>query len=749
MNQNDIDEIDTLLADPSFDPIDFINQLLPDENSLQKLDTDISRLKKRAAGISNSIREAIRSYSVLGDKSEVILSQTQTSIVDLTKRIADIHDQATDTEKIVSQFCEDIKPLNNAKQNLQHSIAAINRLEMIPKSLKELHEYIQTGNYDECATHILALSSLLESFQKYSEMPQIKPLNGQYFDLKQELKVKINSQLEATVFRGSADQSNLALCKAIDAYQDDFRQTTIQQFCDRFLGPYDDAYRTCPLKDIKKRVHWFKQRVDFYNKQYTAGFPESWRMEYHLTVSFCEKTTVHLLDLLTTPPSVDEYLIAFEYIVKFEKKMARVFSTTQQQYIDKDAPLPEFDKTPEGIKEKYKYINDRDNHIPRTVLVPANEFIGMIGKAFAPHIDLYLQAERNKLDKIILTAGQNIQEELENDIHILNSSTKLIVAMKDAIEKCAGFNIPQALLDLFMLIKELLIKYSSTLTRVLPNKPKKDDQFKLICAISNTSAQLLSSISSLSEKVVSLVPDETKPAINVDDAGDSIGTELKKQLMYLSDCIIKECEPFLIQVGNNQWRGTDDADSDEDTGGSSSTKFGASLFNTFNIGTSQAIIPARFSNMKLPASLLQVLDDRFSLCDEWLSVDNFNRIRLTFIPKVVLIIHDALFKSKQASSQANATRILQSVKELKQVLMECTKADSKLAKKRVESEFAQIEAELTILCCPDVAMVGTYLAKAKTPSKDHFLSILKLRGIQDISKYSEEYDNLSITQIET
>lgn len=743
----DVDKIDTLLASPTFDPIAFINELLPDESSLSGLDECISKLKIRSGHISSSIREAVHSYSVLGDSSEVILNQTQNSIVDLAKRIADIHDQATDTEKIVSQFCDDIKPLNNAKQNLQQSIAAINRLEMIPKSIKELEDNINKSNYSECATHILALSSLFESFDKYSKMDQINPLQTKFFDLKRLLRNKINTELDSKFFRGSADETNIPICKAIDAFQDDFRSSTIELFCDKFLGPYDDAYRTSPLSDIKKRFHWFKQRIDFFNRQYSSGFPQEWKMEYHITTSFCAKTTQHLLQILSVTPNVKDYLFAFEYTVKFEQKMAQAFATQDVVYIDKDAPVPEFEDNPDGIRDKYKFIFDRDNHVGHKVLVPAKEFIGMIAKAFAPHLDLYLQAERENLDKIIQTVGQNLKEDIDPSLHVLTSSTTLIMGMKKTIEKCAGFDIPQSLLDLFLIIKELIIKYAATLTRILPNKPKKNEQYQTICAIANTSAQILNIIQSLSDKVIDLVPDDTKPAINVEDARDSVGGELKKQLMYLGDVIVKECEIYLIQIGNNQWQGNDDDNETSEDTNTSRSIFSSSVFSGLikDLGNNNNG-SGRYSNLKIPAKLMQILDDRFLLLDEWLTPDNFNRLRTTFIPKMVLVVHDSLFKSKSAASQANAVRTLQSAKELKQVLIECTKADSKIAKKRVEAEFAQIEAELTILCCPDVAMVGTYLAKAKTPSKEHFLSILKLRGIEDVAQYSAEYDRISSSQ---
>ena len=707
MTSNDVDQIDTLLADPHFDAISFVNELLPDESSLTTLDEVIHKLKIRANHINGSIREAVRNYSVLGNTSEIILTQTQNTIADLTKRIADIHDQATDTEAIVSKFCDEIKPLDNAKCGLEVSMKALRSLSMIEQTIKELQEAIDRSDYQNCAHSISANSALFEIFKDHMKLDQVKPFYNQVFDLKRMLRNKINTELETRLFRGSLDESNIPICNAIDAFKDDFTSNTIELFCDKFIAPYTEAFQNSPLKDIKKRIQWFKQRMDFFNKQYQNGFPKEWRMQYHITVSFCAKTANHLMGILRVQPDVKEYLAAFDYIVKFENKMADLFAGDDVVYIDKDAPVPEFPNTSEGIREKYKFIHDRDNHIGRKVKVPAKEFIGMIAGAFNEHVDLYLQAERDNLESIIKSAVKNLNDELDPQNHTLNSSASLIVSMRQTIDKCASFNLSQKLLDLFLIIKDLIIKYAATLTTNLPSRPKKTEQFQIICSIANTSAQMLTVISSLSSKVINLVPDEIKPAINVEDARDSIGSELKKQLVYLSDVIIKECESLFIQIGNNQWRGEDDDET-----------------------------------YKVPPDLQKILYDRFELLGEWLSSDNFNRVRPTFISHAVLVIHESLFKSKNAPAQS--TRILLTIKEVKQLLTDVTKADSRIGRKRIDNEFSQLETELTILCCPNVAMTGTYLTKAKTPSKDHYISILKLRGCSsdEINRCCEEYDKM-------
>ena len=241
-----------------------------------------------------------------------------------------------------------------------------------------------------------------------------------------------------------------------------------------------------------------------------------------------------------------------------------------------------------------------------------------------------------------------------------------------------------------------------SLTKILP-KPKKDEQIKLICVITNTSSLLLEVVDSLSTNIASLVSNETKHAIIVEDAKESIGAELRIQLLNSIDFITKNIETYLVQIANNTWR---DEETDE----------------------------------KLPLKLMEYFDTQFVIYQEWLSNDNFNRLRISLIQRVVSILHDNVFKTKEFNS---SPQVIQTIKDLKSTLIKYTFADSVLAKSRIDYEFSPLEAELTVLFCSSEAITQTYIAITKKKSKDHFLSILKLKGFTGtlLQKYSDEYDN--------
>ena len=702
-----IDKVEQALSREDFDAVKFVGDLLPDVNSLQELPAMIRELRQRSARYTQSIREAVRSYSVLGDSSEQILGATRNSIVDLSQKIANIHEQATETERIVTKICDGIKPLDRAKCNLTVTVAALRRLKQIVAQLDVLESNIKENNYQQCADCVLLLNPLIDSFKEHSKRPQIAPFVQRYFDLKRTLRNQLNLEMESRLFKGSADETNLPLCAVIDAFQDDFRDCTIDLFCEKLMAPYDDAYESSPLKDVSKRMQWFKQRIDFYNKQYSTAFPPDWKMQYHLSRMFCAKTAAHLAKVMSeTPPEISVYLKSFELVVKFEQKMAEQFAKTEMVYIDKDAVMPEFDNTPEGVKKKVEWRMRKEQGIGEPVKVPAREFLGSIASAFAPYMSMYLSSERENLEKLIKKSTKNPIGDIDEESKQLTSATTLVVSMKGVIDKCATFNVPGSLLDLFMNLKTLLGQYAETLTRILPTKFKSDQEFKLLCAITNTCSLLMSVVDSLSTKVKQLLDDpDLAGGIIVEDTKETIGSELRKQLVYMADVVVKEMETPLIQIANNTW-GEDVSE-----------------------------------NGKVPMKLTDAMSKCFPVIQNFLSNDNMNRVRSTIAQKAANLIHDVMFKQKHIKSEA-ASRISTAVREVRDLIIYWTKADSVLAKKRVQGEFAKLETVLIVLTSPEIAKPEAYVSKMMKPDKDHFKAILKLGGIpsDEEKELLEAYD---------
>lgn len=691
----DITRLEAELATAEFDPIEYVNNLIPDSAALCDVARVTRDLQTRSTRNTEAVSEKLRSYSGIGSCGTAgrVLEGARKSIDELAGKVAGIQNQARETQKMVATICSGIKPLDRAKVNLTATVTTLRRLKMVLETVDALEKNVAENNYQQCAENVLALTSLFEFFKKFGDAPQIAPLQSRFFDLKRGLRNKVNTELEAKLFRGSADETNIPLCAVIDAFADDFRSNTIDLFCDKFLGPYDDAYSTSPLADVQKRFQWFKQRIDFYNTQYQNAFPREWRIPYYLSLTFCRKTAGHLVRVMKeNKPSVSVYLQAFELVVRFEQKMAESFAKSEIVYIDPDAPMPEFENTPEGVRKKVEWRMRKENGIGETRKVPATEFIGAIAAAFAPHMSLYLDSEKERLSKLVRDAIRNPMADIDEKEKQMKSAVTLVMTMKAVIDRCARFNIPQSLLDLFMNLKMILGQYVESLTRALPSKVKTDQDYRLLCAIANTSSLLLAIIDSLATKVRSLIDDKNlSQGVIVDDTKEVISSELRKQLTYIRDVLTKELDPVLTQIGNNSWE------------------------------------PNASENGKIPQKFGDIMTTRFAVIHEFLTSDNLNRMRSPFTQRVVSIIHDSLFRMRQVTNEFSA-RVLVAVEEVRSIVAYCTRADSTLAKKRIENEFKRLEVELKVLCSPEMAMAITYITMSQKKNKEHFKSIVKLRG---------------------
>lgn len=700
----DRDELDRELASPDFNAAIMVNKLIPNEQSLAETGKILLDLKKREYKINQSIKDVVRDDSVLGNKSDVILSETKNSIVELSQKIQRIYKQAIETEKVVKEICGGIKPLDNAKINLTISVRVLQQYQQIIALLKDFEANVDAKDYPGCTNDLKALGEFFEKYDKYKNTPQFVPLIKKYNQLRAILRDKIERDFELVTGRGLVDSSNLPMCECITAFGQEFQETIITLLCHKWLYMYGETFRNSTLAEAKNRYNWFKQRLEVYKKQVGDGFPKEWRVQYHMTMEFCKLTADQFETILNKgEPSVKEYLNAFELTVKFEEKMASAFTQTVEIPWDPDAEMPDFGTDADGVRQKWEWLQRQKDQIPETKLQPATEFYGKIAHAFAPHLQLYLDYEKKSISKIISSGVENAKKEMDPEERQLSSATGIVLNMKATIDKCAGFGVDQSLLRLFVMLKELLIEYIGSLTGALPKRPSKEADFELICCIANTSSWFLNIADSLADKIKSIVSESLKGGIVVEDVKETIGEELRKQLVYFVDVFMKENEYILSTIGSCSWK---PSDADE----------------------------------KLPRKLMESFESRFNVVLKWLSIDNLNRLRSTFVQKLVQVVRDAFMRQKLITLD-QASSISSSLKELKSVVSYWTKGDSQVVQKRINAEFQMIENEVTIIISPEVAMAQVYVTKMKKPSKEHFQTLVRMKGLkgQEEAKALESY----------
>ena len=76
----------------------------------------------------------------------------------------------------MKKITSDIKQLDNAKRHLTDSVRTLERLRFLITSLEDLQRNFRQRNYAEVSTQLHGAVGVVEEFQKYKSITQIREL---------------------------------------------------------------------------------------------------------------------------------------------------------------------------------------------------------------------------------------------------------------------------------------------------------------------------------------------------------------------------------------------------------------------------------------------------------------------------------------------------------------------------------------------------------------------------------------------
>jgi chromosome segregation ATPase len=154
----------------NFDPISFINDRFPDEESLINLDAVINELKTEINGLDEEILEGIHEHAMLNSQMKDEIANTKKLTTSIVSEIKSIKQKAIESESLVHEMCKDIKLLDTAKHNLTHSINTLRKFSDLMLSLDNLGQFCADRNYKEAANCLKAVNDLAKYFDDYEEI---------------------------------------------------------------------------------------------------------------------------------------------------------------------------------------------------------------------------------------------------------------------------------------------------------------------------------------------------------------------------------------------------------------------------------------------------------------------------------------------------------------------------------------------------------------------------------------------------
>ncbi|KAJ8313104.1 hypothetical protein KUTeg_010477 [Tegillarca granosa] len=528
---------DDPLDRPDFNPIDYINTLFPTEQSLVNIDDVVGKIRFKIRKLDDEIRTVVRGQTNVGEDGRQALEEAQKAIQELFQKIIDIKDKAEKSEEMVKEITRDIKQLDHAKKNLTSSITTLNHLHMLVGGVDSLMSLTKRRQYGEVANLLQGVLNVLEHFQKYMSIPQIKQLADRVKQIQSDLGTQIQADFEeafqgAGAKYGPSNQRQLKeACYVVSVLDPKVKKDLLSWFVklqlQEYLVLFGENQDVAWLDKIDRRYAWIKRTLVDFEEKFGHLFPPDWEVSERICVEFCELTRsaakyfniTHYslsLEILMKELSsimskrsmeidVKLLLFAIQRTTNFEALIAKRFTgITLQEQPGKLVVSPSSQSSnPFEAESTNPFENDMEESS-----TPADEtkvdvddkpqvspFSGIISQCFEPHLNIYIDSQDRNLAELINRFLDDLRQhgtprmETEESSNVLPSSADLFVFYKKCMVQCSQLSTGQPMLDLTRVFQKYLREYANRV--LLSNLPKNTNQSSGISSASGLIQSIL------------------------------------------------------------------------------------------------------------------------------------------------------------------------------------------------------------------------------------------------------------------
>ncbi|KAH7960865.1 hypothetical protein HPB49_024077 [Dermacentor silvarum] len=506
------------LDSPNFNPVDYINTLFPTEQSLANVDEVIARMKTKIRRLDDQIRTVVRGQSNLGSDGRASLEEAQRSIHQLFLCIRDIKEKAEKSEHMVKEITRDIKQLDNAKRHLTASITTLNHLHMLVEGVDGLKKLSRKRQYGEVANLLQGVVNVLDHFQPYMAIPQIRKLADELAtiqsDLAQQITADFHDAFTGPNAKHSAPTQQLAeACLVVSILDKKVKQELLKWFVSLQLAEYTHLFQANQdvawLDRVDRRYAWLKNHLVKFESKFGQLFPADWEVSERIAVEFCHITRhvlflrelTQLMSSRVQDMEVRLLLGAIQKTTAFEALLGRRFTgvTLERTNIVAPTPAPPLPRAQpsqaqkstnpfeEGGEENNPFAEDMEKEEkaassagageplpsnstpqlspPQVSLVNVNPFQGLVSSCFERHLDIYVESQDRTLKQLLdqfVEAAQRAplpQPDVET-AGVLPSCADLFVYYKKCLVQCSQLSHGAPLLALARVFGKHLADYA-------------------------------------------------------------------------------------------------------------------------------------------------------------------------------------------------------------------------------------------------------------------------------------------------
>ncbi|KFQ28609.1 Vacuolar protein sorting-associated protein 53, partial [Merops nubicus] len=585
-----------------FNAVEYINTLFPTEQSLANIDEVVNKIRQKIRRLDDNIRTVVRGQTNVGQDGRQALEEAQKAIQQLFGKIKDIKDKAEKSEQMVKEITRDIKQLDHAKRHLTTSITTLNHLHMLAGGVDSLEAMTRRRQYGEVANLLQGVVNVLEHFNKYMGIPQIRQLSERVKAAQNELGQQILADFEeafpsqGTKRPGGPSNVLRDACLVANVLDPRIKQEIIKKFIKQHLSEYlvlfQENQDVAWLDKIDRRYAWVKRQLVDYEEKYGRMFPPEWCMTERIAVEFCHSTRAELAKIMRTRAKEIEVkllLFAIQRTTNFEGLLAKRFSgcTLTDGTVKKpEVPLPStnpFLEDETGTETDEMVIEKTDTDKPKKPKVPDNPFHGIVSKCFEPHLYVYIESQDKNLSELIdrfvadFKAQGPPKPNVDEGGAVLPSCADLFVYYKKCMVQCSQLSTGEPMIALTTIFQKYLREYAwkilsgnlpkttsssggLTITSLLKEKEGSEvakftlEELCLICSILSTAEYCLATTQQLEEKLKEKVDASLVERINLTGEMDTFSIVISNSIQLLVQDLDAACDPALTAMSKMQWQ---------------------------------------------------------------------------------------------------------------------------------------------------------------------------------------------------
>ena len=731
------------LEDPNFDVAAYLNEKFPDFKSLDNINDLIEKFEKEIVELDEEIDGLMCERATYNDELKNYMQELNNDVGKIIQLISNIKQNTDTNETTVKLICNDIKNLDNARNNITVTISSLTKLIMLITGIEKLESFVKEKQYKEAANAIAASNDIMEYFKEYRHVTQVNSLYQKKDALCNSLLNTICDELKNDINLLPQNSDRLYdACLAVNAIGDRAIGEIKTWFTQYKLAPYEKMYdpkieNAIEFKDTEKRFDWLKRALKEYDKLYDDVFPPSWGFKSQLCQEFCRITKLQLNEILMMNVEgiknieVEVLVKVLNSTISFEKSLNEYLIS---EYPDTDDNIKSnfLDMNViEEIRTKYSEAKSNKkngrkdpNPKPRYRLF---RVIGIISESFEPYMNSYVTNEVKKIKDIIINLVQN--DRIEGKLYV--SSLYLFNNIKQAMSRCLTFSKSKTFFDLSIKFKDIFLFYIEKIlnqkfnlnfysNEINKNKNLKQADFTPICYLINTCDYCITTIGALTSSVQEKIEEKYQNNISYDDIVGKF-REIYKKCFDLLSTDLKNSVEVQLQFGiikKNWVLGT--------SGGKDT--------NAFVIGISK------------------ILNDEFNFIKNILQ-EEFLCHYLNVVPKIISeLLINYLYRIKKID-ESGAQEIYTNIGELKNIILNLyyivvkpVPGQNKENDSRynclnmiLKKEMSRVENRLKTLGSNVTEFGNAYKNFVEDKSREDFDKLLQLRGIRknDIIDYEK------------